>query len=488
VPGDPATYDCPHCGREHPVSESRCPVDGEDVPIVYRMRGRVLADKYEVRGIIGQGGMGIVYEGVHSTVGQRLAIKFIHPEAMTSKSVLARFENEAHAAASVGHRNIRGIQDMGVTTEGLPFIVMEYLVGQSLGSLLRRKKRIPLDTAMEITMQVLGALSAVHENGIVHRDLKPDNIFLVEEHSGFHVKILDFGLSRLGRGHDAKSIDLTRTGTMIGTPEYMSPEQARNSKDVDPRSDLFSVGVILYTMLTGQRPFEGDNHNEYIISLTSSSPTPPSVHNPDIPPPLEGVVIRALARDRDARWQTALDFGQALSAFHPATSRPVIDMPDIPTPPPSEAPSMKPLAPPPVAGRRGGELTWLLPVGIVALLILSGAIVFFLFTTTTMERRLATMDGSSVPEVKRSELASEPGAGRYHRLTIRGAPEDAQVFVDEILHPERPVFVPADEVTHVVRVEAAGHETWEKQVAIPTDVVLDVGMIDTPDSPDATAP
>jgi serine/threonine-protein kinase len=265
---------------------------------------------------LGQGGMGTVFEAVHTRIkNKRAAVKVLHPELAAHKDTITRFEREAEAATAIGHDGIIDIYDLGQCHDGAPFIIMELLKGQSLTDALKEDDATGISEPQDVpfsvfvTCSVLSALSAVHEAGIVHRDLKPDNVFLVETGSNRpKVKLLDFGIARVSEeSADRKQNTLTRTGTVLGTPYFMSPEQALGLKDkVDRRSDIWAVGVILYKCLTGRYPFEGENYNQVMAQIISDrDPAEPGVLNPVIPETLEKVVMRAIRKDLNTRYPTA---------------------------------------------------------------------------------------------------------------------------------------------------------------------------------------
>jgi serine/threonine protein kinase len=215
---------CPHCGKRHPMEEKACPATGTPIEAHQRLLGNVLEGKYAIEKIIGQGGMGVVYRARHTLIGRKLAIKVLASEVASHPEIVQRFYNEARTAASIGDEHVIEITDMG-THGGSPFIVMEYLDGESLAFYLK-SHRVSIGDAAGITVQVLTTLSAVHDKGVIHRDLKPDNIFLVSKPGRrFFIKILDFGISKL-KVAETQNMGLTRTGTVMGTPYYMSPEQA----------------------------------------------------------------------------------------------------------------------------------------------------------------------------------------------------------------------------------------------------------------------
>jgi eukaryotic-like serine/threonine-protein kinase len=274
--------------------------------------GQVLDGKYEVVRLLGEGGMGVVYEARHTTIGSRAAVKVLHPEAARQPESLARFKREAQAAGTIGHPNIVRVLDIGQTPAGLPYMVMDFVEGQSLAEILHREAPLEPARAIAIAEQILSALGAAHEKGIVHRDVKPENVLISRGHDGAELaKVLDFGISKFKElGPDRQG--LTRTGTILGTPLYMAPEQARGETDVDHRIDLYAVGVTLYVMLTGRQPYRASNYNALLIKIVSEEPPAIDEVNPALSCDLVAVVTKAMARDRNARFGTAAEFIDAL--------------------------------------------------------------------------------------------------------------------------------------------------------------------------------
>ncbi len=282
--------------------------------------GQVLEKKYRLERLLGEGGMGQVYEAVHEVLGRKVAIKFLLPDLASNEQVLARFFQEAKIAGSLGHPNICEVTDVGTAEDGAPYMIMPLLRGKSLRDAMK-EGLMSLDRIIHIVSQVLSALQRAHDAGIVHRDLKPENVFLVstEDQRDF-VKLLDFGISKVvtDKGANVKS-GLTVTGMILGTPYYMAPEQARGQRDIDHRADIYSAGAMLFELLTGRVPFEGENYNEVIVKIvTQIAPTVTQISG-RVPPELDDVVARALDPDRDKRFQTAREFKHALIAQATAT-------------------------------------------------------------------------------------------------------------------------------------------------------------------------
>jgi serine/threonine-protein kinase len=270
--------------------------------------------KYSIVRLIGAGGMGKVYEGVHAAIGKRAALKFIDRQSATHEAV-QRFQREAQAAGAIESAHIVEVFDVGETSDGRPYIVMELLRGEDLGHKIHRLGRLELPEALRIAAQVLRGLARAHEAGIVHRDLKPDNVFLVErDDDPAFVKILDFGVSKIQRRGGEAGSTITREGVVIGTPVYMSPEQAQALPDMDARTDLWSVGTILYECLTGRPPFSGATYEQVIVTICTKDADDVRLHNPEVPAGIAAVLKKAMARERDERFASARAMLDALVA------------------------------------------------------------------------------------------------------------------------------------------------------------------------------
>jgi len=280
--------------------------------------GATLSETYVVERAIGEGGMGRVYLARHTRIAQkRVALKVLRPEYANHREVLARFQREAEAAASVSHPNVVTVLDIGRTASGLPYLVCEYLEGRDLSEHLADKGKLDVPSALHIIKQVCKGLAAAHASGVVHRDLKPHNVFLVGDFTSGAparpaVKILDFGLSRFLQ--TTPESQLTQSGAIMGTPAYMAPEQAR-AQPVDRRADVYGTGAILYAALTGRPPFVGETAQETVLAVLNQEPPPPRSLEPSIPVPLEIILERALAREPADRFADALSLEIALEAF-----------------------------------------------------------------------------------------------------------------------------------------------------------------------------
>ncbi|MGE0787055.1 MAG: protein kinase [Sandaracinaceae bacterium] len=278
--------------------------------------GRVIADRYRILALIGEGGMGAVYVAEHLLVGRKVAVKRLHPELASDEKAIARLRREARAAGATGHENVVEVLDLGYADDGAPFLVMEYLRGQSLAQILQLEGKLPVTRACHIAGQVLSALEAVHTRGIVHRDLKPDNILLTRRRGDpDFVKVVDFGISKVRADEGEPELSLTRTGVMLGTPFYMSPEQARGMKALDHRVDLYATGVILYEALGGRLPFEGENYHQLLQCILTGKHPPIATLRVDLDPGLAAAIERAIALDPDDRYQSASEMLKALMPY-----------------------------------------------------------------------------------------------------------------------------------------------------------------------------
>jgi len=335
-----------HENETNPVAGSLPTTSGR--PLEKLPPGTLLEGKYQIRESIGEGGMGVVYEAEHLALGLVVAVKVLHPSEPNAPHVIERFKTEARSAANIRHPNVVEVTDFGLTPDRRPFFVMEYLSGESLAQRLERAGRLPERAVVDIADQMLSGLSSAHRRGVIHRDLKPENVFLAKtEGLGESVKLLDFGVARIIGGKEpvagpvravsrtsADGKPLTQRGIVLGTPGYLSPETARGAP-ADLRSDLFSIGVILYEMLVGRRPFRGETIDE-IISSTLNKPVPsPRALRPDLTPEMERLVLTSLAKDPKDRFQTAEEFLRHLAATAvgriPDNARPCVTETELPS-------------------------------------------------------------------------------------------------------------------------------------------------------------
>ena len=277
--------------------------------------GTTLAERYEIVRRIGEGGMGAVYEARHSIIGKRVAIKVLLEKFLENEELIARLLQEARLASSIGHQNIVDVTDFGTTRDGRAFVVMEFLEGEPLSELIMRDAPLPVERSLAIVKQVARALGAAHDKGIVHRDVKPENVYLVRRGDLDFVKVVDFGVSKAVRTQEETGSEwarLTRTGAVLGTPLFMSPEQAGGSEDIDARADIWATALILYECLTGELPFRGNNYLGVVAQIQNKDVQPPSALRPElgIPDAVDRMVMHGLERDRTRRYQRMAAFEQ----------------------------------------------------------------------------------------------------------------------------------------------------------------------------------
>lgn len=274
-----------------------------------RRIGEVLDARYELRGVLGVGMTGAVYEAWHRYLHRPVAVKVMHQQLLSDDNAVARFLREAKAVARVGHPAIVEVLDAGETADRWPYLVLELLRGRSLGAALAQGP-LPYDDVIAIGLDLLDGLAAAHESGIVHRDIKPDNVFLLDPPCPTRVKILDFGVAKNLDSRGASAV-LTRPGATLGTPSYMSPEQAR-ALPIDPRTDLWSAGSVLFHTAAGRPPFTESSVPALLLKLVTQRPPHLASVRPDAPPRLARAVDGALEADLDARWQSAREMAAVL--------------------------------------------------------------------------------------------------------------------------------------------------------------------------------
>jgi serine/threonine-protein kinase len=298
-------------------SQDGPPSERENLP----KAGDVVAGKYRIEKVLGRGGMGTVFAARHDDLDQTVAIKMLHSAAPTAA---ARFQREAKISAHLLSEHVARVFDLG-TSDGVPFLVMEYLAGEDLSSVIARGSVKP-ELAVEYAQQICAALTEAHAAGIIHRDLKPSNVFAVQRtDGGCCLKILDFGVSkRLLAGKEEQSHDLTNAHAVLGSPAYMSPEQLRQSKGVDARTDIWSLGVLLYELLTTKRPFQAWSLAGLSAAIAADSPKPPSQLNPAVPAALDRVVLRCLSKEPGERFASAAEVAEALRRALPQIQKPVL--------------------------------------------------------------------------------------------------------------------------------------------------------------------
>jgi serine/threonine-protein kinase len=330
--------------------------------------GDVLADKYRVDRVLGVGGMGVVVAATHLQLDQVVALKFMLPEVLKDAAAVSRFLREAKAVVRLKGEHIAHVLDVGTLANGAPYIVMEYLAGSDLADVLDKQGRLPIEDACQYVLEACEGMAEAHALGIIHRDLKPQNLFLTQRPDGTSVvKVLDFGISKSNVA-ETSAAHATQTSAMMGSPAYMSPEQIHSAKDVDARTDIWALGVILYQLVSGRLPFNAERLMEMCVQVLSSEPAPLRELRTDAPPELEQVVARCLHKQREQRYANMAELAAALARFVPSAGMQSVERvsrllkvtPRAPAEPKPAAPSLpaesKPVAPS-VRADRGFDTT-----------------------------------------------------------------------------------------------------------------------------------
>ncbi len=458
--------------------------------------GMVLQDRYRIVRLLGEGGMGAVYEGEHLLIKKRVAIKCLHAQYAQNPEVVARFHREALAATSIGHENIIEVTDLGRFPDGAVFMVLEFLQGRDFANLIEDEGPQPLNRVVHIMMQICDALTAAHDKEIVHRDLKPENVFLIRRGDDRDfVKLLDFGISKMKSASDSPNSSMTRTGMALGTPYYMAPEQAQGRKDVDHRADIYALGVILFRALTGQHPFDHDSYPMLVLKICTEPPPPLRRYRPDLPPEIEQLAAKMLAKTPDERFPNCAAVKAALRPFAGFSDVPVVN--EVPRNdalplasiagyvPPAAATTPSPATPAPTSGARGTPLATqtvvtlpgasraplFIGVGVVALLAVAGGGVALsgALSGGPTETPPPAPPPIAVPvapqpialrPVAPHVVAAPAPAGRTVNIRVTVTPPEAELFIDgrKLFNPFNGEF-PYDEELHSVEARAPGYTT-----------------------------
>jgi serine/threonine-protein kinase len=462
--------------RELLASEISDVVEGELAP------GTVLGD-WRIERRIGQGGMGTVYAAVHGVIGKRAAIKVVRAELCRTPLTAERFVQEARVVNQIGHPNIVDIFHIGRLDDGRPYLVMELLRGRTLGERMFEGRISPRE-AIGVLLQITAAVTAAHDQGVVHRDLKPDNIFLADGNAGLTiVKIVDWGIAKLTDALPVAAVGLTTSGVMLGTPQYVSPEQARGRK-LDARTDIYSLGAIAYEMFLEAPPFVADNVADVVSMHLRETPPAPSEVWPDVPLSLERLLLAMLAKDPDQRpslTEVALTLELVRDDLETRTwpharrrlaagSTP----PAMPVAPIDES----------IAQPRDRATRW---PWMVAAMLVTGAVVAAIVVIAGRDhasvlrheielRPRLTVTAAPAPAPAPAPVAETPAPIAAPTLDVRVTPASARVRVDGVAESlvrgrlVRPVAAGA----HVVRVEAAGFAPYDRTIEVSGTVVLDV--------------
>jgi serine/threonine protein kinase len=495
--------------------------------------GDILDGRYLIKNKMAEGGMGTVFSGVHTKLGRNVAIKILKAKHVEDKEQTARFLQEAQSAADLHHRNIVDVIDVGTAPDGAPYFVMELLVGESLRD--RMKSSLPMYPREigYIIKQTLAGLGAAHSRGITHRDIKPSNIFISREIDGRElVKILDFGISKLQKRADDSSAELTEDGTVLGTPLYMSPEQAAGKRElVDRRTDIYACGVILYKALTGIHPYKGRNYNEIMHSIFTTSPESPTSLNPQITTEMEKVILKAMAKEPEDRYQSTEDFAAQMGAFMVEITQAGFVLPRQKKAEPSETPpsfkalqgvlearrptptpvSQPPKSVTPVSGPslvskgawedmggypessriayRTSMYPWLLILPFAVTLFIVGGILLILAGKYISSEKDEGAGKGGTPVMTHETAGHGVGSGEGLKgkggkaekaetvlITLTDLPQGSFVFIDNVLEEGNPIRVNRSFRSVKVRIEAEGFEVFETEIVPSTDLVLPVNM------------
>jgi serine/threonine-protein kinase len=307
---------CITCGKEFEGELTVCPDDGTVLTTLTsdKMTGQVLADRYEILGVLGSGAMGTVYKAKHLLMKRTVAIKMLNQNTVSNAYALKRFQKEAQAASQLNHPNILAVYDFGLTADGLPYLAMDFLEGTNLEAVLEAEGSLKPERAVPIFIQAAAALAHAHQKGVIHRDLKPSNLMLVDlDGNKDFVKVVDFGIAKIMTQDEETTKNLTQTGDVFGSPLYMSPEQCRG-QELDFRTDIYSLGCVMYKTLSGKAPLIGQDLMQCMYKQVNEAPAPFGDVCPElgIAEQLEAIVFKAMAKDVEGRWQSMNDLKQAL--------------------------------------------------------------------------------------------------------------------------------------------------------------------------------
>jgi len=412
---------CLQCGAQYGVEQRHCPNDGSalqlkaiDDPLI----GRTIADRYHILELLGVGGMGRVYVAEHVALGRKSAVKVINPSHANSAEAISRFNREAANASRINHPNVAQIYDFG-ESDGVLYLAMEYIEGEPLATTIERLGPMSATRAANITMQVADALAAAHLLGIVHRDLKPENIMIGRKHDGGDwVKVVDFGIAKTIEAEHNQN--LTSVGVSMGTPEYMSPEQFAGDK-LDHRTDIYSLGLVLFNMLTGQLPFPPVTSKETLVKRLTSQPAPLAQVRPETPwpPGLQTALDRALAPEANERYSRVSDF--AADVVRASERTPVLASPKAAVTTTAPTPVSIPVQQPAIKAPPKRQPVW----PIFAWLVLLGAIGTGLYYMQEIERRLGLLPMPAPPATSVAAPKPVPDSASQLAVIPQGEPDDS---------------------------------------------------------------
>jgi serine/threonine protein kinase len=467
--------------------------------------GTVLNERYRLERVLGEGGFGTVFEAEHLLIGRRVALKMLLPELATNAGILERFRREARAASAIGNEHIVDVIDMGSFPDGAPFIVMELLAGKELGQLIDEVGPLPIGRAVRIIREVCGALSAAHAAGIVHRDLKPANIFLIERNgSPDFTKVLDFGISKVHAPGEGSDTGLTKTGVAMGTPAYMSPEQAQGLRSVDHRTDVYAVGAILFEVLTGSTPFRAESYASMLMKLLVTPPPPLRELRPDAPEELADIVARTLAKTPEERFSSMDELSKALEPFVAIDTAPprISHEPNVSVPPTTPrgagtvmlaskeeaAPAVVSEIVPPPPSSRGPLFAVLGLVAAVVIALVVGGVWW-----SGSEETVATAPSARAPEEPEVPAAPDPPEEPEEpaavepppgaelppevRVQIQVVPSDAEIYIGDARFPNPlDAHQPRSLTPVMLRIQRSGYQTIERPIVFDQDRSMEIQM------------
>ncbi len=505
---------CPQCGTRFDQPIQYCPNDGSQTYEAVEnqakpqdpLLGRVIDGRYRVEQQIGEGGMGVVYMAAHTVLQKRLALKVLRGDSSRDADVVQRFMQEAQAATSIGHPNIIDISDFGRLPDGAVYFVMEYLDGSSLSDMIKRGGSVPTAEAVHLVRQIASALEAAHQRGIVHRDLKPDNIFVIKQgQDPRFVKVLDFGVAKVG-GAASK---LTKTGMVFGTPHYMSPEQAAGHS-VDQRTDIYALGVIMYEMFTGKVPFDADTFMGILSKHMFEAPARPTDVQGAALGPLEAVILRALEKNPDHRYQSMSELLADLDTIAAGGTVNVGGRPGVA--PPKLGSALDPSgtgahAAAAVPAKKSGGGLLVVALAVIALFVVGGGVGVAVFVLTGDD------EGQALAQAPQADSAAEPATiaqppaepaippapaptppveaqpsaptpppaptqpAAQPRITIQSDPPGAEVLLGGVMVGNTPVGVPRPEAgTETVTLRLRDHEETSIQISPESAEALSVTL------------